>query len=276
MLLAGCAAAEPLPPGARAFGLMGDTPYSQSEVRRLDALIDDMNAANLAFVAHVGDITSGGGPCSDEWFAARKAQFARLRAPFILLPGDNDWTDCHRSGFDPPERLAKWRSLFCLSKMDLKMEQQSGPYCEHVRWESSGYLFVALNVQGSNNNRGRTAAMDQEYAKRMQAVSAWIDDSEREFVERKLQGLVLLMQANPFLAPRSGPSGFTGILQELSALGARHPGKVILVNGDTHTYRDDLPIPGVRRIEVPGSPFVDWLRSAIVGGELRAAPAPGR
>ena len=276
MLLAGCAAAEPLPPGARAFALMGDTPYSQSEVRRLDALIDDMNAANLAFVAHVGDITDGGGPCTDEWFAARKAQFARLRAPFVLLPGDNDWTDCHRSGFDPIERLKKWRSLFCNPSSSLRLERQDGEYCEHVRWESSGYLFVALNVQGSNNNFGRNAAMDREYAERMKAVSAWIDDSERAFVERRLQGMVLLMQANPFLKPRSGASGFTGILQELTALGARHPGKVVLVNGDTHTYRDDAPLPGVRRLEVPGSPFVAWLRAAVIAGELHANLAPGR
>lgn len=255
---------------------MGDTPYSQSEVRRLDALIDDMNAENLAFVAHVGDITNGGGPCTDEWFAARKQQFARLRHPFILLPGDNDWTDCHRSGFDPLERLQKWRSLFCLSENNSKIEKQIGPYCEHVRWESSGYLFVALNVQGSNNNLGRTAAMDREYAERMKAVFAWIDDSERAFNARKLQGLVLLMQANPFLTPRRGPNGFTAIVEKLKALGARHPGRVILVNGDTHTYRDDVPLPGVRRIEVPGSPFVDWVRAAVVGGELRATLAPAR
>ncbi|HEY6821378.1 MAG TPA: hypothetical protein VI321_05115, partial [Burkholderiales bacterium] len=108
------------------------------------------------------------------------------------------------------------------------------------------------------------------------AVFAWIDDSERAFNARKLQGLVLLMQANPFLTPRRGPSGFTAIVEKLKALGARHPGRVILVNGDTHTYRDDVPLPGVRRIEVPGSPFVDWVRAAVVGGELRATLAPAR
>ncbi|HZQ72743.1 MAG TPA: hypothetical protein VFB08_07480 [Burkholderiales bacterium] len=274
-LLFGCAAAPPLPPGTAAFGLMGDTPYSRSEVERLDRLIDDMNAADLAFVAHVGDITSGAGPCTDEWFAARKKQFGRLRHPFILLPGDNDWTDCHRTGFDPVERLAHWRSVFCFTEK-IPVERQAGPYCEHVRWEASGYLFVALNVQGSNNNRGRNAAMDQEYEERMKAVDAWIDDSERAFEARKLKGLVLLMQADPFLTPRSGASGFTGILGKLKTLGMRHPLQVALVHGDTHTYRDDVPFPGVRRIEVPGSPFVDWLRAAVVNGELRVVPAGGR
>ena len=268
---------EPLPAGAVAFGLMGDTPYDVAEVGRLDKLIDDMNAVPLAFVAHVGDITGGRGPCTDEWFAARKAQFARLRHPLVLLPGDNDWTDCHRTGFDPMERLEHWRLLFCLPlDENLRMERQKGPYCEHVRWQAGGWLFVALNVQGSNNNLGRTAAMDAEYAQRMRAVIAWIDDSQRAFVGRKLRGMVLLMQADPFVTRSHGPNGFSGILEKMKTLGATHPGQIVLVNGDTHTYRNDEPIPGVHRIEVWGSPFVSWLRGAIVDGRLDAAPAEGR
>ena len=256
---------------------MGDTPYNDAEVGRLDKLIDDMNAVPLAFVAHVGDITGGRGPCTDEWFAARKAQFARLRHPLVLLPGDNDWTDCHRTGFDPLERLEHWRLLFCFSlRDDLKMERQAGPYCEHVRWEAGGWLFVALNVQGSNNNLGRTPAMDAEYAERMRAVLAWVDDSERTFAGRKLRGMVLLMQADPFVTRSRGPNGFSEILKRLKALGAAYPGQIVLVNGDTHTYRNDEPIPGVHRIEPWGSPFVSWLRGSIVGGRLDAEPAEGR
>jgi hypothetical protein len=49
----------------------------------------------------------------------------------------------------------------------------------------------------------------------------------------------------------------------LRKLGAERPGKVILVNGDTHTYRNDEPLPGLRRFEVWGSPFVGWLRGSI-------------
>ena len=250
---------------------MGDTPYSEGEVKRLDHLIDELNAEPLAFVVHIGDITSGRGPCSDEWFAERKAQFARIKPPFVLLPGDNDWTDCHRSGMDPVERLAHWRRVFCGSK--LRVETQRGEYCEHVRWQMGGVLFVALNVQGSNNNLGRTPAMDAEYAARMKAVTAWIDDSERVLQNRKLAKIVLLMQANPFNAPRKGPNGFESLLGRVRALVAAIPGKVILVNGDSHTYRDDEPLPGLRRIEPWGSPIVSWLRGAISGGEISVSVA---
>ncbi len=70
-------------------------------------LITRINAQDLAFVVHVGDIgTSGRNQgCSDAWIAARKRQFEALRHPFVLLPGDNEWTDCHVTGFDPPKRM---------------------------------------------------------------------------------------------------------------------------------------------------------------------------
>jgi len=268
-LLAGCAAPAPDPAEKTAFALMGDTPYSEGEVRRVDELIDDLNAQKLAFVAHVGDITSGRGPCTDAWFEARRAQFRRLRHPLMLLPGDNDWVDCHRSGFDPLERLAKWRSLFCSLSGDFSVQLQESEYCEHARWEFGGWLFVALNVQGSNDNLGRTAAMDAEHAARSRAVLAWIDDSERVFRERKLRGLVLLMQANPFLKPRgTGASGFDALLEKMASLGSAYPKRIVLVHGDTHTFRDDSPISGVRRIEVHGSPFVAWLKAHAAGAAL--------
>jgi hypothetical protein len=252
---------------------MGDTPYSAGEVNRLHHLIADLNAEPLAYVVHIGDITSGRGPCSDEWFQERKAQFARIKPPFVLLPGDNDWTDCHRSGMDPLERLAHWRKLFCVRGGPLRLEVQRGAYCEHVRWQTGGVLFVTLDVQGSNNNLGRTPAMDAEYAARMQAVLAWIDDSERALRQRNLRHIVLLMQANPFLTPRRGPNGFDTLLERLRTLAAANPGKVILVNGDTHTYHDDEPLPGLRRIEPWGSPLVSWLRGTIAGGELSVSVA---
>jgi len=254
------------------FALMGDAPYSVADAERLDSLIDGLNAERLGFVAHVGDITSGRGPCTDAWFAERKRQFARVKAPFILLPGDNDWTDCHRTGFDPLERLQKWRSLFCFSEkaFPLKIERQAGEYCEHVRWEFDRVLFVALNVQGSNNNLGRSKAADAEYRARMKQVFAWIDDSEKAFLDRRLDGLVLLMQADPFLKPRSGSSGFTDLVARIERLAAAYPRQFTLVHGDSHIHRDDYPFPGLHRIEVHDSPFVAWLRAVARDGALEA------
>jgi hypothetical protein len=247
-LLAGCAAQAPLPAGTRAFGVLGDAPYSQGEIERLDAVIERMNAEKLEFVVHVGDIGSSARACNDAWLLERRKQFARIRHPFLLIPGDNEWSDCK----DPLARLQKWRELFCAGT--LEVERQKGEYCEHVRWEAGGRVFVALNVPGGNNNLRHA-----EHAPRMAAVHAWLDEAAARTGERK--GLVVMMQANPFVtSPRDG---YASLRKALGDLAARMPGRVTLVHGDTHLYRDDEPLPGLRRIEVWGSPFVDWTRLAL-------------
>ena len=243
---------------ALAFALMGDVPYSQPQANVLDGMIDRINAEPLAFVVHVGDITSGTGPCSDEWLEARRKQFARFKHPFVLLPGDNEWTDCHRSGFDPLERLAKWRELFCTPIPAISLERQKGKYCENVRWVHDKVVFAGLNIPGSNNNLGEDPA---EYGERMQAVFAWLDQAEA--LARTRDGLVVLMQANPFQTRRFGADGYTEVRERLRRLGEAMPGKVLLVHGDTHHYRDDEPLPGLRRVEVYGSPHIRWAKAQV-------------
>jgi len=290
VLLAGCAA--PLPNVAATgadlpFALMGDTPYNDAEVRALDALIDDMNGQELAFVVHVGDITSGRGPCTDAWLEARQRQYQRLRHPLILLPGDNDWVDCHRSGFDPMERLDKMRRLFhsgdsSIGQRTIGLERQSSnlrfaEYREHVRWIADGVVFIGLNVQGSNNNLGRTAAMDQEHARRMAAVLAWLDESMALAAERGLAGAVILAQANPDFEGRyrrreGVGDGFESFRTALRAHALRLGKPILFVHGDTHMYQQNQPlndpatgkpIANFVRVEVPGSPQVRWLKAGI-------------
>ncbi len=231
-------------------------------------MIDAINAEPLVFVAHVGDITSGEGPCSDEWLVARLAQFGRIRHPFVLLPGDNEWTDCHRGGFDPLERLAAWRKHFCLRMPEVGLVRQAGEHCEHVRWEVDGLVFVGLNVPGSNNNLGRTPAMDAEHEKRMRAALEWL--AEAESLARTRAGLVVLMHADPDFEGRFArkADGFAALRARLKEIAARLGKPLVVVHGDSHRYRDDLPAPGLRRIVVWGSPHVRWLRATWGGGKL--------
>lgn len=271
LALSGCASLSPPQPVEYSFALMGDMPYSHAQANLLDGLIGQMNREPLAFVVHVGDITSGTGPCTDAWLEARQRQFQAIRHPFVLLPGDNEWTDCHRGGYDPLERLAKWRSLFCQPIAQLALARQPGIHCEHVRWERDGFVFAGVNVPGSNNNLGRTPQMDAEHAERMRAVLAWLDEARLR--ARGQKGLVVLMQANPFPAPHAGVDGYAALRAWLRDAAHDPTLRLVLVHGDTHWYRDDHPLPGLRRIEMPGSPQVRWLRASALGERLQIEPA---
>jgi hypothetical protein len=252
---------------------LGDVPYSQPQANLLEGVIEEMNREPLAFVVHVGDITSGIGPCGDEWLEARKRQFERIRHPFVLLPGDNEWTDCHRSGFEPLERLEKWRSLFCVPVAALGLERQPGR-CENVRWSAGSALFVGLNVPGSNNNLGRTSAMDAEHEARMRDVLAWLDEAERR--AQAHGALVILMQANPDFEGRGRwrVDGYAALKARLREIAARLGKALLLVHGDTHYFQDDEPVPGLRRVEVWGSPYVRWLRAQTTREGFRIEQAP--
>jgi predicted phosphodiesterase len=287
LALAGCTAHIPPPlPSAFhpriSFALIGDTPYNEGEAVALDTMIDQMNREDLAFVIHVGDITGGRGPCSDEWFEARKRQFERSRHPFVIVPGDNDWVDCHRTGFDPIERLKKFRELFesgdsSLGARKIALERQSGIYVEyreHLRWIAGNVLFVGVNVQGSNNNLGRTQAMDAEHRVRMDAVFAWLSDSLRLARERGLAGMLIFAQADPDFERKSRrkQDGFAGFRDALRDLALEFGKPVLFVNGDTHFYRLDKPladpltgrpIENFTRVVVFGSPQTRWIHAGI-------------
>ena len=288
LALAGCTGHIPplLPLAASpriSFALIGDTPYNTVEAMALDAMIEQMNREELAFVIHVGDITSGRGPCTDEWFEARRRQFEQFRHPFVIVPGDNDWVDCHRSGFDPMERLDKFREVFesgdtSLGGRSIRLERQSGrhaEYREHMRWIAGNALFVGVNVQGSNNNLGRTPAMDAEHRSRMAAVLAWLEDSLRLALERKLSGMLIFTQADPDFegkTRRKGRDGYADFRNALRDLALRFGKPVLFVNGDTHFYKLDRPladqatgepIPNFTRVVVFGSPQTRWVRAEI-------------
>jgi hypothetical protein len=115
------------------FGLFGDFPYSAWERRELPKMIAEMDAENLAFVVHDGDIKSGHDVCSDEAFKDILGVFQASKHPLVYVLGDNEWTDCHRrnnGAYDPVERLHKLREIFvvddyALGQEKLRLERQS-------------------------------------------------------------------------------------------------------------------------------------------------------
>jgi len=240
--------------------VLGDTPYSQSDVEKLDALIGRINEHELAFVVHVGDIgtsamTQG---CGDAWLEARARQFANIRHPFVLLPGDNEWSDCARHGLDPQSRLAAWRKLFCSRVAGL--ERQPG-HCENARWGADRMNFIGLNVPGG----GEPDLADA----RMAATLEWLDESLALAEGHGAARIVVFMHADPRFERVGTGDAYARLRAVLATHAAWFKGRLVLVHGDTHVYRDDAPLANLRRVQVWGSPLVSWLRVSLAGETLR-------
>jgi hypothetical protein len=175
------------------FGLVGDTGYTSVGIEQLKRLLAAINRTELAFVVHVGDFqvdprgwnpnpTRGPEPCTDERYKDVYESFQSVTHPFILTPGDNDWTDCVHlqvRKVDPLEVLAKVRTMFfpegrslgqrTITVQSQKADPAHAKFLENLRWSLGGVTFATVHIVGSNDNFGRTPEMDAEHIERKAA-----------------------------------------------------------------------------------------------------------
>lgn len=261
------------------FGLWGDMPYAKAgDAPKIPALIDSINATQIDFSLYDGDIKDGSSKCSDDVYADAMAMFNKFKKPVVYIPGDNEWTDCHRlnnGGYDNLERLAyirqtMFRTNRSYGQQSLTLEQQGKPgerFAENTRFLHKGIVFVGLNIPGSNNNKvvdekdcnnksARSAAQceadNMEYAERDAANIAWLEASFARAKAAKAKGLVVAFQADPgFDLPETEDrdesqearfSGYRKFMEKLVAETEAFPGQVLLVHGDTHFFKLDKPL----------------------------------
>ena len=297
ILASGCGGNNQSPNELTSFALLGDVPRIGDDIEPdllpFIRVRDEINASDLDFVIHVGDFKSGSSPCDDASFERWYDLVQSFQPPFFFVPGDNEWTDCHRpqaGGFDPLERLDKLREMFFSSPKSLgqhtldvirQSETASDPrfaiFSEHYRWTYDNVMFVALNVQGSNNNLGRTEEMDAEYRLRNEAGIAFLSDSFTQARENGIAGIVISIQANPRFDRRPdevGPDGYRDFREALERETLSFDQRpVYLLHGDSHYFRIDKPlyssvsgrrIENFTRIESFGSPDNHWVYITIV------------
>jgi hypothetical protein len=282
------------------FALIGDIPRIGDKALKPDLdmflrLRDEINEdERIRFVIHDGDFKTGSSPCDDINFSRWYGLCNSFKAPFMYVVGDNEWTDCHREkcgGYDPEERFNKLREMFYsvakslggygLSEMQQTLERQSdnpsdprySTFSENFRWVYEDVMFVALNVQGSNNNLGRTPEMDEEFYLRNEACNAFMRESFDRAKENGNLGIMLVIQANPkFEAAPEERTGFNDFLTVLEEETISFEKPVVLVHGDTHYFRIDKPmkssvskrrVENFTRVETFGAPDVHWVRATV-------------
>ena len=267
------------------FGLWGDMPYKKAgDDARLPAVLQSINQSDIAFSLYDGDIKDGSSHCTDSIYTEALALFGRMVKPVVYIPGDNEWTDCHRlnnGGYDPLERLTQLRRMMyptinSLGQRTMALTHQGLPgeaYVENTRFSHGGVVFVGLNMPGSNNNlvlnakdctykSARTLAQcdaaQAEYLARDAANVAWMEASFAQAKAQNAPGVLVMFQADPgFDLPETEAldestlpafSGYRHFMRQLVAQTEQFTGQVLLVHGDTHVFKLDKPLYSPTRV----------------------------
>lgn len=262
-----------------AFGVWGDMPYKKAgDNPKLPAVLQSINRADIAFSIYDGDIKDGSSKCTDDVYTDALTMFGSMVKPVVYVPGDNEWTDCHRlnnGGYDTLERLSHIRRVMFPSKnslgqtqMALEHQGKAGEkFVENTRFTHGGVVFVGINMPGSNNNvvlsepeckdkSARTPAQcdaaNAEYLERDAANVAWLAESFAVARSHNAMGLVLTVQADPgFDLPETeevdesaapGFSGYRNFMASLVRQTEQFKGQVLFVHGDTHFFKVDKPL----------------------------------
>ena len=252
------------------FLAIGDMPYPGSDVPLFHRLLQQSAKEDFEFLIHVGDIKSGGTPCSDFKLKQIRDFFQKYPKPVVYTLGDNEWTDCQAAGEDPIERLAKLRELFFADKNTLRLEKLNAVhqsrqemfarYVENYRFTKSGVLFVVVHVVGSgNNHRADHPPSMQEYTQRNTANLAFLKESYAEAIKPEIHGVAIVIHANPDFE-QGRPEGFKDFLNSFRGFLTKYDRPVICIHGDSHYYRIDKPFR-----DANGKTFFNFTRMEVFG-----------
>jgi Calcineurin-like phosphoesterase len=283
LLLASGLLSAALPAGAVAppitVAVLGDTPYSATQRAQFPNLVSAVNAdPAVSLVLHAGDVKDAA-PCDDARLADRATLYGTFADPFVITPGDNEWTDCHRMGrYLPTERLETVRRLFFpvpgltlgrtrMTVASQRLEQPAhAPYVENVRFTAADVVFATVHVVGSGNDLtawsglvggDRPVERKAEFDARRAANLAWINATFDAATRAQAPGVVLMLQAEP-----TGGSAYTPERTLIAQRSAQFKRPVLLIHGDEHRYEVQKAYAGVAnltRLETYGNTATYWL-----------------
>jgi hypothetical protein len=133
-------------------------------------------------------------------------------------------------------------------------------YVENVWFEKSNVLFVTVNVPGGSNNDtdpwygapAMSPLQAQEVANRSAANLRWLDAAFKQAGSNGDIAVVISLQADMWDLDGATPAHITQykpFIDKIAALSKNFGKSVLLLNGDSHTWRSDNPL-------VPGAPCV--------------------
>lgn len=230
-------------------------------------------------------------------------QFEQFKLPVVYTPGDNEWTDCHKTkeakSGAPLKELAAVRSLFFARPGHTLAEDKEvwsqakyfdpefpddAQYVENVMWEDSHTMFVTLNMPGSNNDTlpwtngfEDATAHSSEVAQRTAADIRWLQAAFAEAMHRHDRALVIALQADMWDPAALQPGGdglnaYTTFVRALASSTLQFGRPVLLLNGDSHLFEADHPLadPNSPTGKIHLTPAVPNLTRITVQGSTNA------
>ena len=128
------------------FSVLGDTPYSTRDARKLKYQITNLSHSN-EFAIHLGDIKTSRMPCSENWYQMVARILRQSPKPLFIIPGDNEWNDC----FNPEEAWELWTRYFLHFDKQWPTNRRinrDSRHPENFAFVSNGVLLVGINLVG--------------------------------------------------------------------------------------------------------------------------------
>lgn len=261
------------------FAFVGDVPYSSSDVSRMPALVADIDAAGVGFVAHAGDIKAGDDVCSNSLIGGRFDTYQTFDAAFWYTPGDNEWTDCRDAdrNANPLERLAHVRSVFypnptrTTGGSPMAVTHQSGIHIENVWFRKQCVTFGSIHQVGSSNGLSswpnetqfEKELREAEVAARNAANATWVDEIFDRAQAASSKGVFILVHAKP-----RENSTWGDVTNRIKARAGSFAGPVVIGHGDDHNQNIEtsfLGLGNVTRWETEGGNGAtrEWIKVDI-------------
>lgn len=275
------------------FVALGCMPYGEATFPAFERLIEEINRQRPAFTVHCGDTKLGSEAPTEASLMRVKAWFNRIEGAVMYTPGDNEWTDVHRTGADPLVWLDKVRALYFGEERSLgrapvplvtqRRDQAHAKFVENALWVHGGVVFATVHVVGSNNNlQPAVPGALEEYRERDAANAAWVKTAFAAARAIAAPGLALFFQAEPInalaTAVRAGrESGFEHFLATIEKEARAYPGQVLLVHADEHRYRLETrvsfargagPLENVTRLETFGLNNIHAVQVVVDPGSI--------
>jgi hypothetical protein len=215
--------------GDLVFSVIGDVPYSESELSTLETHVTNHNRYSpSAFLVHVGDIKSGSESCQEIRYQDVADILKGSAVPVFILPGDNEWVDCS----NPSQGWSWWMEhLFALEKefcgiwpVDAQIARP-----ENFAFLRDNVLFIGLNYVSGGPSSVTQADVD------------WVNAQFAAFGSARAAVVLAQKEAS-------------GILFDAVKARGRAFGKPVLyMHGDGHDWEHDPSFfgePNMLRVQV--------------------------